>query len=121
MLTFIPPHGSFGIGPRKQLENGVSATSTLAEAEVPHLRRQYDSGREDQPWHWVLLKRHRSSVSICLRETLTIAPGSETVVYHLLWRVSSSTTVAVTGSRRLRVGRGYEVELVPAHKKRTHD
>jgi hypothetical protein len=31
MLTFIPPHGSFGIGPRKQLENGVSATSTLAK------------------------------------------------------------------------------------------
>jgi hypothetical protein len=99
IFTFTPPHSSFGIGPRNQLENGVSATSTLAEREVPHLRRQYDSRRENQPWHWVLLKRLRSSVSICLRETLTIAHGSAT--NHSPWRASLSTTIAATGSRRL--------------------
>jgi hypothetical protein len=61
------------------------------------------TGREDRPWHWVLLKRLRGSASFCLRETLTIAPGSAT--NRSPWRASMSITIAVTGTRRLRIGR----------------
>ena len=30
-FTYQPPHGSFGFGSRKQLENGISTASNLAE------------------------------------------------------------------------------------------